>query len=98
MSFNDFLRRGLIEYMDVNEENNSLIALYERDCTAATTHLEIEPFTVLGVVAGLIPYPHHNQSPRNTYQVKQQAPAADVSCPQTLELCALCRDWVFTVD
>ncbi len=34
----------------------------------ATTHLEIEPFTVLGVVAGLIPYPHHNQSPRNTYQ------------------------------
>ena len=74
MSFNDFLRRGLIEYVDVNEENNSLIALYERDCTTATTHLEIEPFTVLGVVAGLIPYPHHNQSPRNTYQV--QCPCA----------------------
>jgi len=74
MSFNDFLRRGLIEYVDVNEENNSLIALYERDCTAATTHLEIEPFTVLGVVAGLIPYPHHNQSPRNTYQVCSREP------------------------
>ena len=24
--------------------------------------------TILGVVAGLVPYPHHNQSPRNTYQ------------------------------
>jgi DNA-directed RNA polymerase III subunit RPC2 len=52
----------------VNEENDMLVALYESNCCADTTHLEIEPFTVLGVVAGLIPYPHHNQSPRNTYQ------------------------------
>ena len=29
---------------------------------------EIAPFTLLGACAGLIPYPHHNQSPRNTYQ------------------------------
>uniref|UniRef100_A0A914HK21 DNA-directed RNA polymerase n=1 Tax=Globodera rostochiensis TaxID=31243 RepID=A0A914HK21_GLORO len=35
---------------------------------AQTTHLEIEPFSLLGIVSGLIPYPHHNQSPRNTYQ------------------------------
>jgi len=52
----------------VNEENDMLIALYEEECNEMTTHLEIEPFTILGVVAGLIPYPHHNQSPRNTYQ------------------------------
>jgi DNA-directed RNA polymerase III subunit RPC2 len=58
----------LVEYLDVNEENDSHIALYESDITATTTHLEIEPFTILGAVAGLIPYPHHNQSPRNTYQ------------------------------
>lgn len=45
------------------------IALYEGEATPETTHIEIEPFTILGVVAGLIPYPHHNQSPRNTYQV-----------------------------
>lgn len=44
------------------------MALYEHRCTPDTTHLEIEPFTLLGVVAGLIPFPHHNQSPRNTYQ------------------------------
>ncbi|PWN26316.1 beta and beta-prime subunits of DNA dependent RNA-polymerase [Jaminaea rosea] len=67
-SFDDFLTEGIIEYLDVNEENDSHIALYERDISAATTHLEIEPFTLLGAVAGLIPYPHHNQSPRNTYQ------------------------------
>ncbi|KAM3205804.1 hypothetical protein P3L10_029214 [Capsicum annuum] len=65
--FNSFLKDGLIEYLDVNEEN-SLIALYEKEATPETTHIEIEPFTILGVCASLIPYPHHNQSPRNTYQ------------------------------
>jgi DNA-directed RNA polymerase III subunit RPC2 len=60
---------GLIEYLDVNEENDSHIALNESSVDAQiTTHLEIEPFTLLGVCAGLVPYPHHNQSPRNTYQ------------------------------
>jgi DNA-directed RNA polymerase III subunit RPC2 len=67
-SFNDFLKDGLVEYLDVNEENDSFIAVYEKEIIDNTTHLEIEPFTMLGVVAGLIPYPHHNQSPRNTYQ------------------------------
>ncbi len=68
LAFDDFLRKGFVEYLDVNEENDSYIALYESDIVPATTHLEIEPFTLLGAVAGLIPYPHHNQSPRNTYQ------------------------------
>jgi DNA-directed RNA polymerase beta subunit len=66
--FEDFLKEGLVEYLDVNEENDSNIAMYEGDIGPDTTHLEIEPFTILGVCAGLIPYPHHNQSPRNTYQ------------------------------
>ncbi|KAF1990566.1 beta and beta-prime subunits of DNA dependent RNA-polymerase [Aulographum hederae CBS 113979] len=68
MDFDDFVTRGLVEYLDVNEENDSLIAMYEKDINSHTTHLEIEPFTLLGAVAGLIPFPHHNQSPRNTYQ------------------------------
>ncbi|CAI2027321.1 hypothetical protein SEUBUCD646_0H02440 [Saccharomyces eubayanus] len=68
LDFDDFLKLGLVEYLDVNEENDSYIALYEKDVIPSMTHLEIEPFTILGAVAGLIPYPHHNQSPRNTYQ------------------------------
>ena len=68
LNFDDLLTMGLVEYLDVNEENDCLIALREGDLDEETTHLEIEPFTILGVCAGLIPYPHHNQSPRNTYQ------------------------------
>ncbi|XP_049266946.1 LOW QUALITY PROTEIN: DNA-directed RNA polymerase III subunit RPC2-like [Rhipicephalus sanguineus] len=66
--FNDLIRRGIVEFLDVNEENDSHIALREEDITSKTTHLEIEPYSLLGVCAGIIPYPHHNQSPRNTYQ------------------------------
>ncbi|KAA0188110.1 hypothetical protein HAZT_HAZT004280 [Hyalella azteca] len=68
MCFDDFLHKGLIEYLDVNELNDALVAMCEKDICTDTTHMEIEPFTILGVCAGLIPYPHHNQSPRNTYQ------------------------------
>ena len=68
IEFEDFLRQGLVEYLDVNEENDCNIALYPADIDEATIHLEIEPFTILGVCAGLVPYPNHNQSPRNTYQ------------------------------
>lgn len=39
---------------------------------SSITHIEIEPLSILGVVSGLIPYPHHNQSPRNTYQARMQ--------------------------
>ncbi|KAJ4153695.1 hypothetical protein LMH87_010170 [Akanthomyces muscarius] len=68
VTFDDFLRNGVVEYLDVNEEQDALVTIYEDKVTMGTTHLEIEPFTILGAVAGLIPFPHHNQSPRNTYQ------------------------------
>lgn len=37
-------------------------------CTTYT-HCEIHPAMILGVCASIIPFPDHNQSPRNTYQV-----------------------------
>lgn len=64
----DFLSEGRIEYLDQNESRNALIATWKDEVTNATTHLEIDPSAILGYVAGVIPFPHHNQSPRNTYQ------------------------------
>ena len=66
--YNDLVDDGIIEFLDVNEENDSFIALYEKDVQPDAAHLDIEPFRRLGACAGLVPYPHHNQSPRNTYQ------------------------------
>lgn len=31
------------------------------------THCEIHPSMILGVCASIIPFPDHNQSPRNCY-------------------------------
>lgn len=35
---------------------------------APYTHAEIHPAMILGICASIIPFPDHNQSPRNTYQ------------------------------
>lgn len=62
--------RGIIEYIDPAEQNNSLIAMKSTrlDNDKKYTHCEIHPSTIFGILASCIPFPEHNQSPRNTYQ------------------------------
>ena len=66
---------SVIEYIDPEEQNFSMIAMqckngYLQDPNAyfQYTHCEIHPSTIFGVLASCIPYPEHNQAPRNTYQ------------------------------
>lgn len=72
--FEQFFRKGLIELLDVEEEESAMIAMFVKDVEENIktkkyqyTHCEIHPSMVLGVCASIIPFPDHNQSPRNTY-------------------------------
>eukprot|EP00271_Cylindrocystis_brebissonii_P022832 TRINITY_DN8941_c0_g1_i2.p1 TRINITY_DN8941_c0_g1~~TRINITY_DN8941_c0_g1_i2.p1 ORF type:complete len:1189 (+),score=261.50 TRINITY_DN8941_c0_g1_i2:389-3955(+) len=73
------VQKGFIEFVDTTEEETTMIAMTIGDVTAARadpttaysftyTHCEIHPSLILGVCASIIPFPDHNQSPRNTYQ------------------------------
>jgi DNA-directed RNA polymerase II subunit RPB2 len=63
---------NLIEYIDPGETESSYIAMLQEDVLRrpgeSYTHAEIHPSTALGTLASNIPFPDHNQSPRNSYQ------------------------------
>ena len=65
-------KNHLIEYIDPGETESSYIAVYPADIIQhkdrSYTHSEIHPSTILGTLASNIPFPDHNQSPRNSYQ------------------------------
>jgi DNA-directed RNA polymerase II subunit RPB2 len=79
---------SVIEYIDPDEQEHSLIAMKPNDlekqwshCKEEIykyTHCEIHPSTIFGVLASCIPFPDHNQSPRNTYQCAQAKQAMGV--------------------
>jgi len=59
---------SLIEFIDPSETENFYIAMTPEQVTAEHTHSEIHPSLILGTMASNIPFPDHNQAPRNAYQ------------------------------
>ena len=83
LSWDGLVQAQLIDLIDVEEEDSIMIAFnqdrlkipgeddggkLEQAEYTTYTHCEIHPAMVLGICASIIPFPDHNQAPRNTYQ------------------------------
>ena len=76
-NMNSIEDNAILEYIDVNESDTLMISMgtdnlninnKENYAYYNYTHCEIHPSLMLGVLACNIPFPEHNQAPRNLYQ------------------------------
>jgi DNA-directed RNA polymerase II subunit RPB2 len=58
----------LFEFVDAGESEHLFIAQTLGKLGNDHTHLEIHPSVIIGTMGSNIPFPDHNQSPRNAYQ------------------------------
>jgi len=65
----------LMEYIDAGETEQAMISMEPTELIKmpaaeadSYSHAEIHPCVILGSIASTIPFPDHNQSPRNAYQ------------------------------
>ena len=79
LAWNDLLTscrldESVIEYIDPEEQEHCTIAMktkndfLEKAESRQFSYCEIHSSVIFGVVASCIPFPDHNQAPRNTYQ------------------------------
>jgi len=70
------LNDAVLEYIDPEEQSWSMLAMKPTELSDIKkmdefyryTHCEIHPSTIFGILGSCVPFPEHNQSPRNTYQ------------------------------
>jgi DNA-directed RNA polymerase II subunit RPB2 len=63
---------AIIEYLDTNETESAFIAMFPRNVVPGkTTHVEIHPSLIFGVMGNQIVFPENNPSSRNNFSCGQ---------------------------
>lgn len=68
LEFYRLQKAGIAMDDDPGDDPNKRLKTKTNPTTHMYTHCEIHPSMILGICASIIPFPDHNQSPRNTYQ------------------------------
>ena len=69
-NWQDLINKGVIEYVDAEEENDTLVALNEEELTKEHTHMEIDPIGIFSAITSLIPYMEHNMAGKALHGAK----------------------------
>ena len=75
------MNKALMEYLDTQETEGSLIAMHYHDASNSKktfTHCELHPSTTYGMMCNLINFVEHNPASRNSF-----------SCGQSKQACSL---------
>ncbi|MBI5884899.1 DNA-directed RNA polymerase subunit B, partial [archaeon] len=70
VKWQDLVKKGVIEYLDSEEEENALIALSEEELSSKHTHLELDGNALFSVIESMIPYLEHNMLGKNLHGAK----------------------------
>jgi len=62
LTFSKIVEMGVIEYLDSEEEENTLVAQKEEEITKDHTHLEINGAAILSVISSMVPYVEHDMA------------------------------------
>ena len=74
--------KAIIDYIDTNETENSLIAVNQEELEASNkdkhTHLEIHESLIFGTMSNIINFPENNPASRNSFSCGQSKQACSV--------------------
>jgi len=78
LTWSDLIQQGVIEWLDVSEEDNALVSFSEKDLTTYHTHLEISPSCMIGLCTSLVPFANHCPPARVNMGSKNQKQALGI--------------------